>query len=146
MSGFERYTRKTRRAAFLEEMEQVVPWRELCALVEPYYPKPGNARPPVGVERMLHRTLALAWLNLTSVKGAGLFRVSLGRMSVGYARGGPHPCWFGNMFDPFCGGRSLVRRGYRKTQAFHWAFSALSWARRSLKIGFFFRCSGKCFS
>jgi IS5 family transposase len=53
MTGFERYTRKTRRAIFLEEMEQVVPWRELCALVAPHYPKPGNGRPPVGVERML---------------------------------------------------------------------------------------------
>ena len=38
MTGFEQYTRKTRRAIFLEEMEQVVPWRELCALVEPHYP------------------------------------------------------------------------------------------------------------
>src|SRR6266567_8051877 len=53
MTGLERYTRKTRRAIFLEEMEQVVPWRELCGLVEPLYPKPGNWRPPVGVERML---------------------------------------------------------------------------------------------
>ena len=53
MTGFERYTRKTRRAIFLEEMEQVVPWRELCGLVSPHYPKPGNGRPAVGVERML---------------------------------------------------------------------------------------------
>jgi hypothetical protein len=53
MTGFEQYTRKTRRALFLEEMEQVVPWRELCALIEPHYPKPGNGRPPVGVARML---------------------------------------------------------------------------------------------
>jgi len=40
-SGFERYTKKTRRAEFLEEMEQVVPWAELCALIEPVYPKAG---------------------------------------------------------------------------------------------------------
>lgn len=38
---------------FLAEMEQVVPWRDLCALIEPVYPKPGNGRPPVGLERML---------------------------------------------------------------------------------------------
>jgi hypothetical protein len=37
--GFERYSKKTKRALFLEEMEQVVPWRELCALIEPYYHK-----------------------------------------------------------------------------------------------------------
>ena len=36
-TGFERYTRKTRRALFLEEMEQVVPWRELCALIGVVY-------------------------------------------------------------------------------------------------------------
>jgi transposase, IS5 family len=35
MTGFERYTKKTRRSAFLEQMEQVVPWGELCALTEP---------------------------------------------------------------------------------------------------------------
>src|SRR5881628_3181124 len=40
MTGFEQYTRKTRRAIFLEEMEQVVPWGELCALVAPHYPLP----------------------------------------------------------------------------------------------------------
>src|SRR5206468_12687655 len=42
MTGFEQYTRKTRRAVFLEEMEQVVPWRELCALVAPHYPQNGE--------------------------------------------------------------------------------------------------------
>src|ERR1700722_4390010 len=35
-------TQKTRRQVFLEEMEQGVPWRELCALIEPHYPKAGN--------------------------------------------------------------------------------------------------------
>jgi hypothetical protein len=51
--GFERYAKTTRRAGFLAEMERVVPWPALCALIEPVYPKPGNGRRPVGVERML---------------------------------------------------------------------------------------------
>jgi len=51
MTGFERYSKKTRRAQFLEEMEQVVAWAKLCALIEPHYPKVRRA--PVGVERML---------------------------------------------------------------------------------------------
>ena len=38
-TGFERYSKKTKRALFLNEMEQVVPWGELCSLVEPHYPK-----------------------------------------------------------------------------------------------------------
>src|SRR5437660_11849906 len=65
MTGFEQYTRKTRRAIFLEEMEQVVPWRELCALVAPHYPKPGNGRRPVGVERMLRIYFLQQWFNLS---------------------------------------------------------------------------------
>ena len=65
MTGFEQYTRKTRRAIFLEEMEQVVPWRELGALVEPHYPKPGNGRPAVGVERMLRIYFLQQWFKLS---------------------------------------------------------------------------------
>ena len=65
MNGFERYTKKTRRQVFLEEMEQVVPWREVCALIEPHYPKPGNGRPPVGVERMLRIYFLQQWFNLS---------------------------------------------------------------------------------
>ena len=64
-TGFERYSKKTRRAQFLEEMEQVVPWRELRALIEPHYPKAGNGRPPVGVERMLRIYFLQQWFNLS---------------------------------------------------------------------------------
>src|SRR3989441_10203085 len=65
MTGFEQYTRKTRRAIFLEEMEQVVPWRELCALVEPHYPKPGKGGRPGGVERMLRISFWRQWFILS---------------------------------------------------------------------------------
>ena len=41
-ASFERYAKTTRRAAFLAEMEQVVPWSALCGLIEPFYPKPGT--------------------------------------------------------------------------------------------------------
>ena len=64
-NGFERYAKKTRRAEFLEEMEQVVPWAELVALIEPHYPKAGNGRPPVGVERMLRIYFLQQWFNLS---------------------------------------------------------------------------------
>ena len=65
MTGFERYTKKTRRAQFLDEMEQVVPWAKLCALIEPHYPKVGGGRPPVGVERMLRIYFLQQWFNLS---------------------------------------------------------------------------------
>jgi IS5 family transposase len=63
--GFERYAKTTRRAAFLAEMERVVPWSVLCALIEPFYPKPGNGRPPVGVERRLRIYFLQQWFNLS---------------------------------------------------------------------------------
>jgi hypothetical protein len=63
--GFERYAKTTRRAAFLAEMERVVPWSALCALIEPFYPKPGNGRPPIGIERMLRLYFLQQWFNLS---------------------------------------------------------------------------------
>jgi transposase-like protein DUF772/HpcH/HpaI aldolase/citrate lyase family protein len=54
-----------RRAVFLAEMERVVPWPALCGLIEPFYPKAGNGRPPVGVERMLRIYFLQQWFNLS---------------------------------------------------------------------------------
>ena len=65
MTGFERYTKKTRRAMFLEEMEQVVPWAKLCVLIEPHYPKPGNGRRPKELEQMLRIYFLQQWFNLS---------------------------------------------------------------------------------
>ena len=63
-TGFERHNRATRKAAFLARMETLVPWTEFCALIEPHYPKAGNGRPPIGVERMLRMYLLANWFNL----------------------------------------------------------------------------------
>lgn len=63
--GFEKYAKTTRRAVFLEEMDRVVPWAELCALIEPHYPKAGNGRPPIGLERMLRLHFLQHWFNLS---------------------------------------------------------------------------------
>ena len=63
--GFEKYGKTTRRAAFLEEMERVVPWSELFALIEPHYPKAGNGRRPIGLERMLRLHFLQHWFNLS---------------------------------------------------------------------------------
>jgi hypothetical protein len=63
MTGFERYSKKTRRAAFVEELNQVVPWGELCALIEPHDPQAGNGRPPIGVEWMQRIYVLQRWFN-----------------------------------------------------------------------------------
>jgi transposase, IS5 family len=65
-SGFERYAKKTRRAQFLEEMDQVIPWDRLCKIVERHYPREGGVgRPPIGVERMLRMYFLQHWFNLS---------------------------------------------------------------------------------
>jgi IS5 family transposase len=45
----------TRREQFLAEMEAVVPWGRLLALIAPHYPKvgPKGGRPPMPLETML---------------------------------------------------------------------------------------------
>ncbi len=64
-TGFEKYTKTTRRAQFLAEMDRVVPWRELCARIDAVYPKAGKGRPPVGLERMLRMYCLQHWFNLS---------------------------------------------------------------------------------
>jgi IS5 family transposase len=64
-TGFDKHAKPTRRAAFLAEMERVVPWKALCALIEPVYPKAGNGRPPIGLERMLRIYFLQNWFNLS---------------------------------------------------------------------------------
>ncbi|MBB5421755.1 hypothetical protein OKW33_006471 [Paraburkholderia atlantica] len=63
-AGFETRRKRTRRDEFLDTMNAIVPWAELCAVVEPYYPKRGNGRPPIGLERMLRIHLIQHWFNL----------------------------------------------------------------------------------
>jgi transposase, IS5 family len=52
-TGFEPYHRPTRRDAFLATMGQIVPWQELCSVIEPNYAKAGNGRPPIRLEHMV---------------------------------------------------------------------------------------------
>ena len=62
---FEKYGRKSRRELFLDEMERIVPWAELLALVEPHYAKAGNGRQPVGLSIMLRTYFVQQWFNLS---------------------------------------------------------------------------------
>ena len=63
--GFEKYNRATRKAEFLSRMESLMPWVEFCLLIEPHYPRAGNGRPPVGLERMLRMYCIANWFNLS---------------------------------------------------------------------------------
>lgn len=64
--GFEKFRKPTRRERFLNEMEQIIPWRDLCKVIKPFYPKPqGAGRPAVGLERMLRIHFLQHWFNLS---------------------------------------------------------------------------------
>ena len=55
----------TRRERFLAEMDAVIPWAQLLALTEPHYPKAGNGRQPLGLEKMLRIYFLQHWFNLS---------------------------------------------------------------------------------
>ena len=63
-TGFELHARPTRKAEFLAKLDKLMPWSALCALVQPHYPKAGNGRPPIGLERMLRMYWVANWFNL----------------------------------------------------------------------------------
>ncbi|MBC3911154.1 IS5 family transposase [Undibacterium umbellatum] len=63
-ASFEQHRKPTRRDVFLDTMHKIVPWKELCAIIEPHYPKRGNGRPPIGLERMLRIHFIQYWFNL----------------------------------------------------------------------------------
>jgi len=66
-AGFELHRKATRRDVFLAEMDKVVPWAQLCACIEPHYPKGSESggRRPVGLERMLRIHFLQQWYALS---------------------------------------------------------------------------------
>jgi len=63
-ASFEQHRKPTRRDVFLDTMHKIIPWSALCAIIEPHYPKRGNGRPPIGLERMLRIHFIQHWFNL----------------------------------------------------------------------------------
>lgn len=55
----------TRRERFLTEMDAVIPWPQLVALIRPHYPKAGQGRQPLGLEKMLRIYFLQQWFNLS---------------------------------------------------------------------------------
>ena len=55
----------TRRERFLAEMDAVIPWLRLIRLIEPHYPKAGQGRQPLGLEKMLRIYFLQQWFNLS---------------------------------------------------------------------------------
>lgn len=65
-SGFEKYSKRTRKEKFLGEMDRIIPWKELSQSLAPYYPNPqGAGRRPIGLERMLRIYFMQHWYSLS---------------------------------------------------------------------------------
>ncbi|MCE2660898.1 MAG: transposase, partial [Rubrivivax sp.] len=63
--GLELTTKKTRKREFLEEMDRVVPWGELVALIEPHSPRAKTGRPPFPIQTMLRIHFMQQWFGLS---------------------------------------------------------------------------------
>lgn len=63
--AFEHQKKQIKRRVFLDEMERVVPWSLLEAVIEPFYPKVGNGRPPMPLGRMLRLYFMQQWYGLS---------------------------------------------------------------------------------
>ncbi len=90
--GFQADCKATRRDVFLAEMDKVVPWSLLRAVIEPFYPKPcadGCGRPAVGFGALAAHPLSAAVVRVERSGGGG----SLVRLRVDAAvrghRSGP---------------------------------------------------------
>ena len=57
--------KRTRKREFLEQMERVVPWVVLVALIAPYYPEGRTGRPPFALETMLRTHFLQQWFSLS---------------------------------------------------------------------------------
>ncbi len=63
--AYENKKRQTRREKFLEEMDKVVPWEGLLEIIKGYYPKAGNGRQPMPLERILRIYFMQQWYGLS---------------------------------------------------------------------------------
>ena len=63
--GLDLTTKRTRKREFLDEMNRVVPWAELVALVAPHAPEGKRGRPPFPVETMLRIHFMQQWFTLS---------------------------------------------------------------------------------
>ena len=81
--------KKTRREVFLAEMEQVVPWNALLALIAPHYPKMGQrGRQPYPLATMLRIHFLQQWFNLSDpAMEEALYDMALFREFVGLDAG-----------------------------------------------------------
>jgi IS5 family transposase len=63
--AYDNKKKRTKREKFLAEMDQVIPWAELLKIIRKHYPKAGNGRQPMPLERMLRIYFLQQWYGLS---------------------------------------------------------------------------------
>ena len=153
VSGFELKSKATRKRIFLAEMEQVVPWAALVALITPHAPARGakGGRPPfasklgviqVGDVQVLRQRLARAGAPCRFVWNATRGRVTAGLddwRAHGHAMGGRRPV----RLTKACRHKVLVRQAFIqyvrsdagiKAKPFGWPTASLDTSIRPPRI------------
>ena len=91
-SEFTQKRRTTRKERFLAKMEKLVPWNRLIGVIEPYYPKRGNGRPPYPLEAMIRIHCLQQWYSLSD-EGTedALYEIASMRLFAGLSLDKPIP-------------------------------------------------------
>ena len=63
--AYDNSKKRTRQEKFLAEMAQVIPWADLLGIIRKHYPKAGNGRQPMPLERMLRIYFMQQWYGLS---------------------------------------------------------------------------------
>ena len=83
---------KTRRERFLERMDALIPWKQLTARIQRYYPKAGNGRKPYPLDVMLRVHCVQLFYNLSDpMMEDTLYEVDSVRRFCGLSLSGPIP-------------------------------------------------------
>ena len=89
--GLGNSTKRTRRREFLEQMDRVVPWADLVALIAPFMPEGKRGRPPFPTEALLRTHFMQQWFTLSDpAMEDALHDVPLFREFAGLSGWGDH--------------------------------------------------------
>jgi IS5 family transposase len=89
---FHHKKRKTRREKFLEQMDELIPWKRLEKKIARHYPKPGNGRRPYPLSTMLRVHCMQLFYNLSDpAMEDALYEIESMRRFAGLSLSGPLP-------------------------------------------------------
>ena len=80
--AYDNQKKRTRREKFLTEMDQVIPWADLLEIIRKHYPRAGNGRQPMPLERMLRIYFMQQWYGPSCRNTTGSLSSSVSSQSL----------------------------------------------------------------